>query len=66
MRFEQGSIAAPDSPALGVRLDRDKLNRYELYKRDYPYDQDPLGWAPITPNDRGADPADDRTPAIPY
>lgn len=71
MRYEQGSIAVPNSPGLGVVLDRDKLNQYaELYKRlgGYPYDQDPLrpGWAPIIPNDRWADPADDRTPAIPY
>jgi hypothetical protein len=52
-----------------VRLDRDKLARYaELYKElgPYPYDQDPLrpGWAPTLPNNRWADPADDRRPAL--
>ncbi len=42
----------------------------ELYKRlgNYPYDQDPArpGWAPLTPNDRWADPKDDRPVSIPY
>jgi glucarate dehydratase len=54
-----------------VRLNRAKLAEYsELYKRlgDYPYDQDPLrpGWSPTIPNNRWADPADRRTPKIPY
>jgi glucarate dehydratase len=67
MRYENGSIAVPDTPGLGVRLNRDKLREYsELYKElgGYPYDQDPLrpGWAPLIPNDRWADPRDDRTP----
>jgi glucarate dehydratase len=43
---------------------------HELYQRlgGYPYDQDPgrPGWTPIVPNDRWADPRDDRTPAIDY
>ena len=65
--YERGSIAVPDGPGLGVRLDRDKLARYhELYKRlgPYPYDQDPLrpGWTPTIPNNRWADPADARQP----
>lgn len=67
MRYESGSIAVPDAPGLGVRLDREKLRQYrELYKElgNYPYDRDPLrpGWAPIIPNDRWADPNDDRCP----
>lgn len=67
MRYENGSIAVPVGPGLGVKLNRDKLRQYsELYKElgGYPYDQDPLrpGWAPLVPNDRWADPADDRTP----
>lgn len=71
MRYENGAICVPRGPGLGVRLNRDKLAQYsELYRRlgNYPYDQDPLrpGWAPLVPNDRWADPADDRTPAIPY
>jgi glucarate dehydratase len=46
---------------LGVRLDREKLQKYaELYRKlgSYPYDQDPgrPGWTPLVPNDRWADP----------
>jgi glucarate dehydratase len=71
MQYEGGAIRVPDAPGLGVRLNRDKLAEYhELYQRlgGYPYDQDPgrPGWTPIVPNDRWADPADDRTPAIDY
>ena len=70
-RYEGGSIAVPTAPGLGVKLDRDKLGAYrELYRRlgNYAYDQDPLrpGWAPTVPNDRWADPKDDRIPRIPY
>ncbi len=70
-RYEGGSIAVPTAPGLGVKLDRDKLGAYrELYRRlgNYAYDQDPLrpGWAPTVPNDRWADPKDDRMPRIPY
>jgi glucarate dehydratase len=66
-RYENGSIAVPSAPWLGVRLDREKLRQYsELYKElgNYPYDRDPLrpGWTPIIPNDRWADPNDDRCP----
>ena len=69
MAYQGGSIAVPDGPGLGVRLNRDKLRQYnELYKElgNYPYDQDPLrpGWAPLVPNDRWADPRDGRTPAL--
>jgi glucarate dehydratase len=72
LHYENGSIAVPTAPGLGVRLDRDKLEEYsELYKRlgSYPYDQDPLrpGWTPTIPNTRWADPADARTPTnIPF
>ena len=71
MRYENGSIAVPDKPGLGVTLDRAKLAEYsELYRRlgGYPYDQDPgrPGWTPIVPNDRWADPKDDRAVEIPY
>lgn len=70
MRYENGSIAVPAGPGLGVRLDREKLARYhDLYQQlgTYPYDQDPLrpGWTPLIPNDRWADPEDDRVPDIP-
>jgi glucarate dehydratase len=66
-KYEGGSIAVPEGPGLGVRLDREKLAEYaEAYKRlgGYPYDQDPLrpGWTPTIPNNRWADPADSRAP----
>jgi glucarate dehydratase len=69
MHYERGSIAVPDAPGLGVRLDREKLRQYsELYKElgGYPYDQDPLrpGWTPLVPNDRWADPNDSRMPEM--
>ena len=71
MPYSSGSIAVPDGPGLGVRLNRDKLREYsELYKKlgGYPYDQDPArpGWTPLIPNDRWADPNDDRPVKIPY
>jgi glucarate dehydratase len=70
-QYRNGAIRVPDGPGLGIRLDREKLAEYaELYKRlgSYPYDQDPLrpGWTPTIPNDRWADPADERHPLIPY
>jgi glucarate dehydratase len=69
MQYKSGAIRVPDG--LGVRLNRDKLAEYhELYQRlgGYAYDQDPgrPGWTPIVPNDRWADPKDDRAPAIDY
>lgn len=69
MRYEGGSIAVPEGPGLGVRLDREKLREYhELFLElgSYPYDQDPLrpGWTPLLPNDRWADPEDDRIPSL--
>lgn len=69
MRYEGGAIRVPTGPGLGVRLDRDKVARYaELYKElgPYPYDQDPLrpGWCPTIPNNRFADPRDDRRPTF--
>jgi glucarate dehydratase len=67
LKYENGAIKVPESPGLGVKLNRDKLREYqELYKKlgSYPYDQDPArpGWAPTLPNDRWADPKDDRYP----
>jgi glucarate dehydratase len=68
--YDGGTLAVPAGPGLGVRLDRDKLAEYhEEFRRlgSYPYDRDPLrpGWAPLVPNDRWADPADERVPEIP-
>lgn len=70
LKYEDGCIAVPTSPGLGVKLDRDKVAEYrELYMRlgSYAYDQDPLrpGWTPTIPNDRWADPRDARVPEIP-
>src|SRR5918994_2619517 len=69
LKYENGAIRIPEGPGLGVRLDREKLAKYaELYRElgPYPYDQDPgrPGWAPLVPNDRWADPADDREPFL--
>ena len=65
MKYEGGKIRVPDAPGLGVKLNREKLREYsELYKElgGYAYDQDPgrPGWTPLVPNDRWADPKDDR------
>lgn len=69
LKYENGAIAVPDGPGLGVKLDRDKVAEYrELYLRlgSYSYDQDPLrpGWTPTIPNDRWADPLDARVPKM--
>ncbi len=70
LEYRSGSIAVPDTPGLGVRLDPDRVAEYhELFLRlgQYPYDQDPLrpGWAPLIPNHDWADPHDARIPVIP-
>lgn len=70
MEYEGGAISVPDGPGLGVRLDREKVEKYsELYRRlgNYPYDQDPgrPGWVALVPNDRWADPNDGRPLRIP-
>ena len=67
--YVDGAIAVPKGPGLGVTLDRAKLAQYAaLYKElgPYPYDQDPgrPGWTPLVPNDRWADPDDDRVPPL--
>ncbi|HVP47582.1 MAG TPA: enolase C-terminal domain-like protein [Bryobacteraceae bacterium] len=67
MRYENGSMAVPTGPGLGVRLDRNKLAEYAaLFWKlgGYAYDRDPLrpDWFPTVPNDRWADPADARQP----
>jgi glucarate dehydratase len=69
--YECGAIRVPKGPGLGVKLDRVKLAEYhELYRQlgNYPYDQDPgrPGWAAIVPNDRWADPEDDRPVQVPF
>jgi glucarate dehydratase len=61
LRYEDGAIAVPTGPGLGVTLDRDRLAEYaELYKKlgPYPYDRDPQrpGWFSL-PNAGWAVPA---------
>jgi glucarate dehydratase len=61
MAYRDGVIAVPPGPGLGVRLDRDRVERYaELFRRQggYAYDRDPSrpGWFPLVPNTRWADP----------
>jgi glucarate dehydratase len=61
LSYENGCIQVPDTPGLGVKLDRKKMGQYsELYRElgSYPYDQDPQrpGWFALVPNDRFADP----------
>jgi glucarate dehydratase len=65
MRYENGAIAVPSTPGLGVELDRDKLGTYaDLYKSvgGYNYDRDPgrPDWFPLLPNTNWADPTDAR------
>ena len=61
MTYEEGCIAVPTGPGLGVTLDRDKLAEYaELYRElgAYPYDRDPQRpeWYSLWPNTRWATP----------
>lgn len=70
-KFEyiDGKIKVPTGVGLGVKLNRDKLNKYsELYKTlgGYSYDKDPLrpNWNPTIPNNRWADENDGRIPQI--
>jgi glucarate dehydratase len=70
LNYENGAIRVPTAPGLGVTLDREKLSEYaEQYQRlgPYPYDRDPLRpcWTPTIPNDRWADPEDNRIPDLP-
>ena len=66
-----GAIEVRAGPGRGVRLNRSRLSEYsEPYQRlrGFPYRQAPSRprWSPIVPNDRWADPQDERTPKIPY
>src|SRR5829696_8842128 len=61
LEYRDGSIKVPDTPGLGVRLDREKLERYtQLYKElgGYPYDRDPgrLDYYPLVPKQHFANP----------
>lgn len=62
LRYEDGAIAVPTGPGLGVELDRDKLAEYaELYRElgGYPYDRDPHrpGWFDLWPKQDWAVPS---------
>ena len=70
MPYVGGKIAVPTGNGLGVKLNREKLWHYaEEFKRlgPYPYDKDPLRpeWCATVPNNRWADPDDDRIPTVP-
>lgn len=63
--YRDGCITVPDTPGLGVRLDREKLDRYaKLFDElgNYPYDRDPgrPDWFALVPNERWADPSESR------
>ena len=67
--YHNGSIRVPDSPGLGITINRDKLAEYaELYRErgGYAYDRDPgrPGWFPLVPNERAryANPNESITP----
>ncbi|MEP7208023.1 MAG: enolase C-terminal domain-like protein, partial [Casimicrobiaceae bacterium] len=67
--YRDGCIAVPDTPGLGVRLDRDKLAQYHEQFRalgGYAYDRDPgrPGWYPLVPNHDWADPEVSLAPAL--
>jgi glucarate dehydratase len=62
LEYQGGAIRVPRAPGLGVRLDRDRLERYaELYKElgGYPYDRDPgrPGAYALVPKQRFSDPS---------
>jgi glucarate dehydratase len=67
--YKNGSIKVPNAPGLGVRLDREKLERYaDLYKElgGYPYDRDPRHpqrYA-LVPKQRFADPDESIAPRL--
>jgi glucarate dehydratase len=70
MAYQDGEIAVPDGPGLGVRLDRAKLAKYARTFEElggYPYDRDPgrPGWYARVPNEEWADPADASVPELP-
>jgi glucarate dehydratase len=62
LKYENGFIAVPEGPGLGVEVDRDKIAQYAAYYDEvggYAYDRDPgrPGWFSIVPEWRYGDPA---------
>jgi glucarate dehydratase len=67
--YREGRIRVPDGPGLGVRLDRERLERYAALYRElggYPYDRDPNrpGWFALVPNEQWADPEQESIPEL--
>jgi glucarate dehydratase len=67
--YQNGKIAVPTGPGLGVRLDQEKLRQYsELYNElgGYAYDRDPgrEDWFALVPNERWADPTVSLSPKL--
>lgn len=61
MNYQDGSIAVPKGPGLGVEVDRDKLTEYSEYFKSiggYAYDRDPgrPDWYSRFPEENYADP----------
>jgi glucarate dehydratase len=61
LKYENGCIAVPEGPGLGVEVDREKLRQYAEYYKEvggYTYDRDPgrPDWFQIVPEFRYADP----------
>ena len=68
-RYEDGAIAVPTGPGLGIEVDREKLAEYAaLYRSEggYAYDRDPArpGWFAMMPETRFADPRVKAAPAV--
>lgn len=62
LRYEEGSIAVPEGPGLGVEVDPEKVRQYAEYYAEvggYTYDRDPgrPSWFQIVPEFRYADPS---------
>jgi glucarate dehydratase len=62
LRYEDGAIAVPTGPGLGVTVSAAKLAQYAEYFREvgsYTYDRDPgrPAWFALTPECNFADPA---------
>ena len=61
MRYENGAIAVPSGPGLGVEVNRDKLAEYAAHFQEvggYAYDRDPgrPDWYAVMPERHFADP----------
>jgi len=69
LAYENGSIAVPEEPGLGVRLDADRMARYSDLFRElggYPYDRDPgrPGWYSLVPSQEWHDPELELSPRL--